>query len=697
MDADRYLEKVYAGVLGKIIGVYMGRPFEGWTHDQIISRFGEVVRFENQTVGAPLVLTDDDIGGTFVFIRALEDYGFDPTIEASAIGQTWLNYLVYKRTILWWGGYGNSTEHTAYLRLRSGIKAPASGALELNGPTAANQIGAQIFIDGWALVSPNDPVQAVSLAKKAASVSHDGEAVFAAMVIAALESLAFEETDFGRMFDRALSFIPKDCLVAKLTSEIREFHGRENDWREARAWLDREYGYDRYRGVCHVIPNYGLIVMSLLYGGGDFRRSLMIVNTSGHDTDCNAGNVGCILGIRNGLAAIEACPDLRWPHRDLLYLSSADGGRCVSDAGREALYLANVHNRISGKPMILPKDGARYNFELPGAVHAFDLVSENGLGRAEICNTPLPDRQGRGLEMKFDSAETILVGTPVFSLESRITQYETQASPSLYPGQVIQCAVMAGKELHCPVVVRPFVAAFGAGDISSRYFGPETTLGAEDKAELEWKVDIDPRLIIWQVGLQLASSQAQRGRIWLSRMDWGGTPSAIFRRMRKDDRWWKDAWVNGVDEWGVQFPESYRLSQNEGTGLIIQGAREWRDYAAHAIITPFLAEGAGIAVRVQGMKRYYALLLCRDGTVALVKELDGTTVLSRRWFGIKENNPYECRISVIRNRISASVNGAKLFDVEDENRTLTCGAVGLVLTQGTLSCDEVLVGPADER
>jgi hypothetical protein len=26
-----YLERVYAGVLGKLIGVYLGRPFEGWT------------------------------------------------------------------------------------------------------------------------------------------------------------------------------------------------------------------------------------------------------------------------------------------------------------------------------------------------------------------------------------------------------------------------------------------------------------------------------------------------------------------------------------------------------------------------------------------------------------------------------------------------------------------------------------------
>jgi len=36
-----YLERVYAGVLGKIIGVYLGRPFEGWTHQRIKTELGE--------------------------------------------------------------------------------------------------------------------------------------------------------------------------------------------------------------------------------------------------------------------------------------------------------------------------------------------------------------------------------------------------------------------------------------------------------------------------------------------------------------------------------------------------------------------------------------------------------------------------------------------------------------------------------
>jgi hypothetical protein len=68
------------------------------------------------------------------------------------IGQTWLNYLIEEKTILWWGGMGNSTEHTAYLRLKNGIPAPHSGSIATNGKIVAEQIGSQIFIDGWAMI-----------------------------------------------------------------------------------------------------------------------------------------------------------------------------------------------------------------------------------------------------------------------------------------------------------------------------------------------------------------------------------------------------------------------------------------------------------------------------------------------------------------------------------------------------------------
>src|SRR6201993_1164864 len=220
---DDYLERVYAGVLGKIIGVYLGRPFEGWTHQRIENELGEIWNYQHERLGVPLVVADDDISGTFTFLRALPDHGGTAQIAPEQIGETWLNYIVENRSILWWGGMGNSTEHTAFLRLKGGIPAPQCGAIATNGKTVAEQIGAQIFIDGWALVCPGTPGLAAELARKAGSVSHDGEAIYASQLVAAMEAQAFVEPRIDQLIETGLRYLPPDCLVTQLVQDLRNW------------------------------------------------------------------------------------------------------------------------------------------------------------------------------------------------------------------------------------------------------------------------------------------------------------------------------------------------------------------------------------------------------------------------------------------------------------------------------------------
>src|SRR2546421_7557212 len=120
-----------------------------------------------------------------------------------------------------------------------------------------------------------------------------------------------------------------------------------------------------------MVPNHGLITHALLQGDGVFQKSLMIVNTCGWDTDCNSGNVGCLMGIKNGLAGIEAGPDWRGPVADRLYLPTADGGRAITDAVRETYEIVSIGRALAGEAAPLPKGGARYHFALPGAVQGF--------------------------------------------------------------------------------------------------------------------------------------------------------------------------------------------------------------------------------------------------------------------------------------------------------------------------------------
>ena len=345
-----YVERVYAGILGKLIGVYLGRPFEGWTHERIMRELGEIEYYVHDRLGEPLVVTDDDVAGTFTFIRALEGCTGPEDITSEAIGKAWLNYIVEKRSILAWGGNGIYSEHTAWLNLKRGIPAPDSGSIETNGKTLAEQIGAQIFIDGWAMVAPGNPELAARLARDAARVSHDGEAVHAAMLWAAMEAKAFLTADIDTLIDTGLSVIPGDCGIARLIEEIRAWHRTYADWRDTRSKIAEFHGYDKYPGNCHVMPNHALMIMSVLYAPDDFSRAQTIVNTAGWDTDCNAGNVGCLLGLMHGLDGLNAGPDWRGPLADRMLISSADGGFGINDAVRMTDYISGLGHMVDGTP-----------------------------------------------------------------------------------------------------------------------------------------------------------------------------------------------------------------------------------------------------------------------------------------------------------------------------------------------------------
>ena len=105
---------------------------------------------------------------------------------------------------------------------------------------------------------------------------------------------AFVESDLNKLLDTAVALIPRDSIIYRMIADIRSWREKYPDWRVARQKLEDHYGYDKYGGNCHMIPNHGLIILSLLYGDDNFQKSLMIVNTAGWDTDCNLP-MGCLL------------------------------------------------------------------------------------------------------------------------------------------------------------------------------------------------------------------------------------------------------------------------------------------------------------------------------------------------------------------------------------------------------------------
>ena len=178
------------------------------------------------------------------FLRALEDYGLNATAEE--MGLTWLNYVQEGKGFFWWGGYGKSTENTAYLNLKSGIPAPLSGSIKQNGAAVAEQIGGQIFIDTWGLVSPVDLNWTAEYAKRAASVSHDGAGIHGGIFTACAISAAFTNNNIYQVIDKALSYIPNNTEFMRMANDVKAFYkANPNNWRDGFEFVYKNYGYDK--------------------------------------------------------------------------------------------------------------------------------------------------------------------------------------------------------------------------------------------------------------------------------------------------------------------------------------------------------------------------------------------------------------------------------------------------------------------
>lgn len=706
---DDYLHRVYAGVLGKLVGVYLGRPFENWTYQEIQDKLGDIYYYVHSKLNLPLIVIDDDVSGTFTFVRALEEHGASADLSPEDVGKTWLNNVVERRSVFWWGGNGISTEHTAFLNLKNGFTAPASGAVTTNGRTLAEQIGAQIFIDGWAMVSPGNPALAARLAEAAARVSHDGEAVHAAKLWAAMEAEAFLSSDVNHLLNAGLAFVPTNSIIARMIADVRRWAQEDGDWRQTRQRVEDNYGYDKYLGICHVIPNHAIMIMTLLYAGHDFHEAMHVINTCGWDTDCNAGNVACLVALMHGLAGFQGGPDWLGPLADRAIISSADGGYSINNAARITYDIANLGYRLSGNPTLQPpKDSAQFHFSLPGSVQGFQATMQTqspldvvGVSQGQdsdvdslcICIKDLTDTSG--------PVEVMTATFTPLDILQVDRNYDIMASPLVYPGQRVKAELRAADSNTAVSSVCLRVKAYDENDILTTVDSHPINVKSGQLNSLEWTIpDSLQNWPIQQIGIAISTAKGSpnlNGAIFLHSMRWDGVPRMTMKRPANKSRYqsfWSRAWVSSVDKVHTDMGSSFFIAQDRGEGLLSQGTRDWADYTVMAsnFVVNF-GGPMGVAARVQGLNSYYGLMLTRDKRVALVKAADDKRIeLMSMPFAWEENRKYQLHLRVQGSKIEGQVGQVGLVALDED---YVGDAVGLVVTDGSLSADSIAVCPVE--
>jgi hypothetical protein len=221
------------------------------------------------------------------------------------------------------------------------------------------------------------------------------------------------------------------------------------------------------------------------------------------------------------------------------------------------------------------------------------------------------------------------------------------------------------------------------------------TLTPGSEATLCWRLPETGGQPIQSMGLALWSpGAAQDGVVAIDYLRWEGSPDIRLRRPDEPSDFWRRAWVNAASSFSTHFPQAFRISQDRGEGMIIHGGRQWTDYRVETTLTVHLAEYAGVGVRMQGLRRYYAALLDRTGVFRVVRAYDGSfAMLAEAAFEWSFETPYEISVQVVGDKIAASIGGKSLEAHDGDRQALRDGGVALIVREGACSTAEVRVTP----
>ncbi len=310
---DELEDRMHGAWLGRCAGCMLGKPVEGRPRDYIrelleaadayplddyfpqVAELPETCGDFNppQTLlrgGITQLVRDDDIDYTVMNLHVLKAHGLGFT--SADIAEEWLRSLPFSMLY--------TAERVAYTNFVNGILPPESASFR---NPYREWIGAQIRADIWGYVNPGRPGQAAEFAFRDASVSHMANGIYGEMFFAAAISAAFVTGDTGDIINVGLSVVPGKSRFAEAVDDVLKWREEHDTWEKALEAAMEKLGHYH---VVHTLNNAAIVLLALLYGEGDFGRTISLAVMGGEDTDCNGATVGSIMGAIVGAKDLPA-------------------------------------------------------------------------------------------------------------------------------------------------------------------------------------------------------------------------------------------------------------------------------------------------------------------------------------------------------------------------------------------------------
>lgn len=235
---------------------------------------------------------DDDTNYVVLAQKIVEDFGRD--FESKNVATAWMKYQSVFSYF--------TAERIAFVNFINCIEPPSS-AIYKN--VCREWIGAQIRGDYFGYINPGNPEKAAEMAFRDATISHIKNGVYGEMFVSAMIACAAVTDSIEDIILGGLAQIPSTSRLYEAVMKIFDSYKNGVSFDECFGIIHADYDEHTDHGWCHVISNAMIVTAALLYGEGDFGKSICSAVQMAFDTDCNGATVGSILGMRNGIDGID--------------------------------------------------------------------------------------------------------------------------------------------------------------------------------------------------------------------------------------------------------------------------------------------------------------------------------------------------------------------------------------------------------
>ncbi len=167
-------------------------------------------------------------------------------------------------------------------------------------------IGAQIRGDFFGWINPGRPEKAAEMAWKDGCISHIKNGIYGEMWVSAMLAAAAGGASIGDSIRIGMEYIPEKSRLFEALEKVLDFYGSGKTSDEFFEDFHKRWDDCNGHHWCHTISNAEIVAASLLWGEGDYGKSVCLAVQQGFDTDCNGATVGSVIGIANGFSSIPS-------------------------------------------------------------------------------------------------------------------------------------------------------------------------------------------------------------------------------------------------------------------------------------------------------------------------------------------------------------------------------------------------------